>query len=76
MFIAGLAYEFVDRLARRIITLAPGVVSGAVETVDAALSSQEDELRVEEEVFFRLFVRSAAVELTRAACSRNSVPRR
>jgi hypothetical protein len=32
-------------------------VSGAVETVDAALSSQEDELRVEEEVFLRLFAR-------------------
>ncbi|MFF2519331.1 hypothetical protein [Streptomyces sp. NPDC058086] len=53
-------------------------MSGTVETVDAALSSHEDELRVEEEVlvFFRLFARPAAVDLTRAARGRNSVPRR
>jgi len=58
---------FVDRLARRIATLAPGVVSGAVETVDTALSSHEDALKAEDEVIFRLLARPAATSLTRAA---------
>lgn len=58
---------FVDRLARRIATLAPGVVSGAVQVVDAALSSHEDGLKAEDEVLFGLFARPAATALTNAA---------
>jgi len=59
--------EFVDRLARRIATLAPGVVSGAVEVVETALSSHEDGLKAEDDVLFGLFARPAATSLTRAA---------
>ena len=58
---------FVDRLARRIATLAPGVVGGAVRVIDAALSSHEDGLKAEDEVLFGLFTRPAATALTNAA---------
>ena len=58
---------FVDRLARRIATLAPGVVSGAVQVIDTALSSYEDGLKAEDEVLFGLFARPAATALTNAA---------
>jgi enoyl-CoA hydratase/carnithine racemase len=59
--------EFVELLARRIATLAPGVVSGTVEVVDASLSSHEDGLKVEDGVLFGLFARPAALALTHAA---------
>lgn len=58
--------EFVDGLARRIATLARGVASGAVEAVDAALSSHEDGLAASDKVLFDLFARPAAASLTRA----------
>lgn len=59
--------EFVDGLARRIATLAPGVVSGTVEILDAALASHQDGLKTEDEVGFRLITQPTAAALTRAA---------
>ncbi len=59
--------EFVDRLAKRIATLAPGVADGAVEVLDAAVASHEDGLRAEDEVLFRLFEHPIATALTGAA---------
>lgn len=59
--------DFVDRLARHIAALAPGVAEGVVETVDAALTSHQDGLAAEERVLFKLFSQSAAAALTHAA---------
>lgn len=52
--------EFVDTLARRIAALAPGVVEGAVQAVDAAAGTMADGLRVENDQLNRLFTAEAA----------------
>lgn len=52
--------EFVDTLARRIAALAPGVVEGAVQAVDAAAGTMADGLRVENDQLNRLFTAQAA----------------
>lgn len=52
--------EFVDTLARRIAALAPGVVEGAVQAVDAAAGTLADGLRVENDQLNRLFTAEAA----------------
>ncbi|WP_194923954.1 enoyl-CoA hydratase/isomerase family protein [Catenulispora pinisilvae] len=59
--------EFVQRLAQRIATLAPGVARAAIETVDMALTSHQDGLKAEEQALFGLFAQPAALALTRAA---------
>ena len=59
--------EFVQRLAQRIATLAPGVARAAIETIDMALTSHQDGLKAEEQALFGLFAQTAALALTRAA---------
>ncbi|MGH2940913.1 MAG: enoyl-CoA hydratase/isomerase family protein [Solirubrobacterales bacterium] len=58
--------RFVDRLARHIAALPPGVVDAAVAVVDAGLASHEDGVRKEDEMLLGLFGRPDAAELTRA----------
>ncbi|MGW5577159.1 enoyl-CoA hydratase/isomerase family protein [Micromonospora chokoriensis] len=58
---------FVEDLARRIAALPPGVIDAAVVSIDAALTSFQEGLEVENRMLGELFARPAAAELTRAA---------
>lgn len=67
--------EFVEVIARRIATLAAGVIEAAVEVTDIALADLDAGLAAEDRLLFELFAQPAALTLARAARARGAQTR-